>query len=120
MTQDKKTDKGKNNSLAHVIDEKENKDAATYDPDRYTTNGNDSQEGVPLEDQDLAKGYSTDARQGKDSASLHLADEDMDRRPEDPVAKAQDLKESYQKSKQNSDQEKSQETGNDKKENENE
>jgi hypothetical protein len=49
---------------------------------------------IPLEQADGDKGYSTNSEQGQSGVSLHLADEDKDRH-QDPVAEAENLKESY-------------------------
>ena len=101
--------KGQDNTLAHVTKEEKEKKPESYDPDRYlpsATSGEEYEEGVPLEQAEPQEGYSTDPAQGKWSASLHLADEDMDRRLEDPEKEAQNLKESYEKSKENSREEK--------------
>ncbi len=97
--------KEQDETLAHVENEKKNKEPKTYDPDKYlpTSQGTERYEPeVPLEDKDPNEGYSTNPAQGKESASLHLADEDMDVRQEDPIKEAENLKESYQKSQENS------------------
>lgn len=104
MDTDKPTEKEQDNSFAHVVSPKKEKDPKTYDPDRYlpsATDGGEYEEGVPLEQAEPGKGYSTDPAQGKWSASLQLADEDMDRRPENPEDEARNLQESYEKSKAN-------------------
>ena len=92
-------------SPSHISDEQK---PDSYDPDRYVPDSTKEgqEEGIPLEQQESGEGYSTDARQGKESASLHLADEDMDRQPEDPEKDAQDLKQSFEKLKDNSESEK--------------
>jgi hypothetical protein len=109
MNKERKTTGTEDNTLAHVDGNSKEQKPATYDPDRYKTTEGESGEGLPLEEQAPAKGYSTDPRQGKPAASLHLADEDMDKRPEDPKAKADDLQESFEKSKENSNLEKTKE-----------
>lgn len=101
--------KEQDNTLAHVTREQEKKTPESYDPDKYlpsATNGEEYEEGVPLEDAEPNEGYSTDPAQGKWSSSLHLADEDMDRRLEDPEKEARNLQESYEKLKDNSQEEK--------------
>ncbi len=111
METDQKVEKEQDNTLAHVTKEKNEEKSGSYDPDRYlpsATNGKEYEEGVPLEDAEPNKGYSTDPAQGKWSASLHLADEDMDRRLDDPQEEAKNLKESYDKSKANAQEEKEQ------------
>ncbi len=109
MENDKKSTEKQDNSLAHLTENKQENKPATYDPDRYLTNEGDAEEGKPLEEQEPDKGYSTKSRQGKPAASLHLADEDMDKRLENPEAKGQDLQESFEKSKENSNLEKAKE-----------
>ncbi len=97
--------KPQDETLAHVEYEKKNKEPKTYDPDKYlpTSQGTGRYEPeVPLEDKEPDEGYSTNPAQGKESASLHLADEDMDIRQDDPVEEAENLKESYQKSQESS------------------
>ncbi len=49
-----------------------------------------------LEKRDPEKGYSTDPGQGDPGVSYPLRDEDMDRQVQDPVAEAENLKESYE------------------------
>lgn len=101
MQNENKVENTQDNSLAHALSEgKENK-PKTYDPDRYvlTNDGNKEYEPEkPLEDKDPDAGYSTNPAQGKESASMHLADEDMDSRPDDPMKEAENLKESFEKS----------------------
>lgn len=109
METDNKVEKEQDETLAHVIPEEKDQEPATYNPDRYipkATSGQEYEEGVPLEHAKPDEGYSTDPAQGKWSASLHLADEDMDRRLEDPLEEAKNLKESYNKSQKNSQEEK--------------
>ena len=104
-----KIEKEQDETLAHVIPDTSDQKPATYDPDKYVpkaTRGEEYDEGVPLEDAKPDEGYSTDPAQGKSSASLHLADEDMDRRLEDPLEEAENLKESYNKSQEKSQEEK--------------
>ena len=111
METDKKVEKEQDNTLAHVTKANNDKEPGSYDPDRYlpkATNSDEYKEGVPLEDAKPSEGYSTDPAQGKWSASLHLADEDMDRRLDDPQQEAENLKESYEKSKENTQEEKAQ------------
>ncbi len=111
METNNKVEKEKDETLAHVTQKNSDKEPATYNPDKYVpkaTNGQEYEEGVPLEDAKPQEGYSTDPAQGKWSASLHLADEDMDRRQEDPLEEAKNLKESYDKSQKNSQEEKQQ------------
>lgn len=101
--------KEQDETLAHVVNEQSDQEPATYNPDKYVTkatNGEEYEDGVPLEDAKPDEGYSTDPAQGKWGASLHLADEDMDRRLEDPLEEAKNLKESYNKSQKNSQEEK--------------
>ena len=108
METDNTVEKEQDETLAHVIPEEKDQEPATYNPDRYipkATSGQEYEEGVPLEHAKPDEGYSTDPAQGKWSASLHLADEDMDRRLEDPLKEAQNLKESYNKSQKNSQEE---------------
>lgn len=102
---DQDVKKEQDETLAHVENEKKNKEPETYDPDKYlpTSQGTERYEPeVPLEDKKPNEGYSTNPAQGKESASLHLADEDMDIRQEDPIKEAENLKESYQKSQESS------------------
>lgn len=97
--------KEQDETMAHVIDEKKDKEPKTYDPDKYlpTSQGTERYEPeVPLEDKDPSNGYSANPAQGKETATLPLADEDMDIRQEDPLEEAENLKESYQKSQENS------------------
>jgi hypothetical protein len=109
MNNDEINDKDKDNTLAHAIGSESEDGSKTYDPDRYVPKsasiaGEENQqyaEEVPLEQAQPRKGYSTDPAQGKDEASLHLADEDMDRTNEDPEQEAENLKESYEKSQRN-------------------
>ncbi len=49
-----------------------------------------------LEKRDPEKGYSTDPGQGDPGVSYPLRDEDTDRITQDPVADAENLKESYE------------------------
>lgn len=96
-----------NNTMAHVEDNDAVKTESdfSYDPaeKRPTENmkkqpanlrkeatGND-----PLEQRDPDKGYSTNPEQSITESSLHLADEDMDVSSEDPIEKANDMKESF-------------------------
>ena len=105
METNDKVEKEQDETMAHLIAEKSDHQPATYDPDKYVpkaTNGEEYEEGVPLEDAKPDEGYSTDPAQGKWGASLHLADEDMDRRLEDPLEEAENLKESFDKSQKNS------------------
>ncbi|MPR35453.1 hypothetical protein [Salmonirosea aquatica] len=109
METDKKVENEQDNTLAHVTNQGKEKDTESYDPDRYVpsaTSGEEHEEGVPLEEAEPDEGYSTDPAQGKWSASLHLADEDMDRRLDDPLKEAKNIQESYEKSEQHSRQEK--------------
>lgn len=109
METNNKVERENDETLAHVTYETSELKPATYDPDKYVpkaTSGEEYAEGVPLEDAEPNEGYSTDPAQGKWSASLHLADEDMDRRLEDPLEEAKNLKESYDKSQKNSQKEK--------------
>lgn len=109
METNDKVEKEQDETLAHVIAETRDQEPGTYNPDKYVlkaTNGEEYEEGVPLEDAKPEEGYSTDPAQGKSSASLHLADEDMDRRLEDPLEEAKSLQESYNKSQKNSQEEK--------------
>lgn len=96
----------KDNTPVTGTGKQESGKTSTYDPDKYIpkqANEGDFEEGVPLASKEPEKGYSTDPGQGKQSASLHLADEDMDRKVEDPEAQAKDLKESFEMAKNNSD-----------------
>ena len=100
METNDKVEKEQDETLAHVISEKGDQKPATYDPDKYVpkaTSGEEYDEGVPLEDAKPDEGYSTDPAQGKSSASLHLADEDMDRRLGDPLEEAKKLQENFDK-----------------------
>ena len=109
MEKNDKVEKEQDETLAHVISETSDQEPTTYNPDKYVpkaTNGEEYEEGVPLEDAKPDEGYSTDPAQGKWGASLHLADEDMDRRLDDPLEEAKNLKESYNKSQKNSQEEK--------------
>ncbi|TDB67860.1 hypothetical protein [Arundinibacter roseus] len=78
-----------------------------YDPDQYipksaTIEG--YEEDVFLEKVSPEKGYSTDPKQGMWDASQHIADEDVDRVPdEDQEKEAQNMKESFEKSQENKD-----------------
>ena len=105
MQYENKEETTQDNSLAHALNEKKDQKPKTYDPDRYQLADGDEKDfepEKPLEDRKPSEGYSTDPAQGKESASLHLADEDMDRRPDDPMKEAENLKESFEKSKKNS------------------
>jgi hypothetical protein len=109
METNNKVEKEQSETLAHVTPQKSDEEPTTYDPDQYlpkATRGEEYDKGVPLEDAKPDEGYSTDPAQGKESASLHLADEDMDRRLENPLEEARNLKESYEKSQKNSQEEK--------------
>ena len=109
MENENKVETTQDNSLAHAINEEKESKPKTYDPDRYLPTATSEQPyepEKPLEEKDADEGYSTDPAQGKESASLHLADEDMDRRPEDPMKEAENLKESYEKSQKTSAEEK--------------
>ncbi|WP_373512536.1 hypothetical protein [Persicitalea sp.] len=105
MDNDSKSEDTQDNSLAHALKEKKEDKPKTYDPDRYlptSTSEQPYEPEKPLEEKDPSDGYSTNPAQGKEEASLHLADEDMDRRLEDPVKEAENLKESLEKSKKTS------------------
>jgi len=105
METDKKVEKEQDNTLAHVTSQEKGNTATSYNPDQYLPSATQEEEyeaGKPLEEAEPNEGYSTDPAQGKWSASLHLADEDMDRHLDDPQEEAQNLKESYEKSKENS------------------
>lgn len=100
------------NTLAHVenTDKVEKESNFSYDPDKQVpkediknqpTDLHDEvkKENV-LEDKEPDKGYSTDPEQSKTEASMHLADEDMDKPADDPIADAKNLKESYEMAKE--------------------
>lgn len=98
-------------TLAHVESEKEEKKESkfSYNPDNLIPKENIKNQATDLHDEvkkeallekkQPYKGYSTDPGQSKTDASLHLADEDMDKKNEDPIAKAKNLKESYEMAK---------------------
>ncbi len=105
MENEDKLEDTQDNSLAHVVNEEKENKPKTYDPDRYlptATSEEPYEPEKPLEDKEPDEGYSTNPAQGKEEASLHLADEDMDRRPDDPMKEAENLKESYEKSQKTS------------------
>ncbi|GHB73218.1 hypothetical protein [Persicitalea jodogahamensis] len=105
MDNKNKVDDTQDNSLAHALNEEKENKPKSYDPDRYLPTATSEQEyepEKPLEEKEPDEGYSTNPAQGKEEASLHLADEDMDRRPENPLEEAENLKESYEKSQKNS------------------
>lgn len=105
MQNENKVENTQDNSLAHVLNEEKENKPKTYDPDRYlptSTSEQPYEPEKPLEEKDPDEGYSTNPAQGKESASLHLADEDMDSRPEDPMKEAENLKESFEKSQKTS------------------
>lgn len=99
------------NTLARVESEKEERKESkfSYDPsnlipkenikNQATDLHNEVKKEAPLEKEQPYKGYSTNPKQSKTNASLHLADEDMDKKNEDPIAKAKNLKESYEMAK---------------------
>lgn len=101
------------NTLAHVEEPNETKTESdfSYNPDELipkeniknqpTDLHNEVKKEKVLEKEDPKKGYSTDPEQSKTAASQHLADEDMDMPNEDPLAKANNLKESYEMAKSN-------------------
>ncbi len=105
MENEKKVEDTQDNSLAHVVNEGKEKKPKTYDPDRYLPTATSEQPyepEKPLEEKEPDEGYSTNPAQGKEAASLHLADEDMDSRPDDPMKEAENLKESFEKSQKTS------------------
>ncbi len=105
MQNENKVEDTQDNSLAHAVNEEKEPKPKTYDPDRYLPTATSKEEyepEKPLEEKEPDEGYSTDPAQGKEEASLHLADEDMDRRPENPQEEAENLKESYEKSQKTS------------------
>ncbi len=105
MENENKVKNTQDNSLAHAINEEKEGKPKTYDPDRYVLTNDSKQEyepEKPLEQKEPNEGYSTNPAQGKEEASLHLADEDMDRRPDDPMKEAENLKESFEKSQKTS------------------
>lgn len=109
MKKESKLKDTQDNSLAHAFYQEKESEPETYDPDRYlptSTSEQPYEPEKPLEDRKPDEGYSTNPAQGKEEASLHLADEDMDRRPIDPLKEAKNLKESYEKSQKTSAEEK--------------
>jgi hypothetical protein len=95
-----------NDTLAHLEPTEKGKTESnfSYNPEKLipkeniknqpTDLHNEVKKEALLEKQEPHKGYSTDPKQSKTEASLHLADEDMDKPNEDPVKEAKNLKES--------------------------
>lgn len=105
-----KTRDNEDNSMAHYQSSNTTKqnEPKTYDPDdqkpETTIEVGQGYRDVPLEDSDPDKGYSANGGQAKWEATLPLADEDMDRRQSDQN-KNEDLQESYEMMKKNSENE---------------